>query len=243
MIAVEPSRGRVLVADDEPTFRESTCDLLRHAGYVCTGAADGGEALRRLEGEPVDVLVADVTMPGNEDLALVRAASARDDGLGVVLVTGYPSFSSAQQAVALPVLAYLTKPIELPDLTAEVERAVATTRSGRGLAMLRRHLLALAAAPISPGDREDTGVFVTRTLAMIADCVSVLARLAAAVEDRPRAAGVAPCQLLSCPRLERMTHAVVDAVDVLERSRRTFRSPELAALRRRLTAMLEPGPR
>ena len=66
--------GSVLIADDEETFRESTCRLLRREGFDCDCAGDADAAIESLRHSHYDVLVSDIRMPCNPDLRLVTEA-------------------------------------------------------------------------------------------------------------------------------------------------------------------------
>jgi DNA-binding NarL/FixJ family response regulator len=125
---VGESRGRVLIADDEATFRRATAALLEREGFVCHEAEDGPSALSRITEEHFDVLVADIQMDGNADLELVTRIAESIPDLPTVLITGYPSLRSAIRSVALPVVAYLVKPAPLDQLIEAVDRGVAHHR-------------------------------------------------------------------------------------------------------------------
>ena len=73
--------GAILIADDEETFRESTCRLLRREGFDCRCAKDGEEAVESLRRGRFDLLVADIRMPRNSDLRVVREARHPGDRL------------------------------------------------------------------------------------------------------------------------------------------------------------------
>ena len=79
--------GRILLADDEPTFLEATADLLRAEGFSCETVSDGESALAAVAARPFDLLITDLEMPGNANLELVRriAVPGRD---GPPLVAG-----------------------------------------------------------------------------------------------------------------------------------------------------------
>ena len=62
---------RILIADDEETFRESTSAILADAGYACSSARGRGGGRASLENS-FDLLLADVRMPGNAQLELRR---------------------------------------------------------------------------------------------------------------------------------------------------------------------------
>ena len=97
-----PDLGRILVADDDETFLYSTADLLRREGYQCDCALDGATAAEILRSHTHDLFIADVKMPGNSDLELVKEARDVAKGIPVILVTGHPSLDTAVEAIELP---------------------------------------------------------------------------------------------------------------------------------------------
>ena len=96
------SRGaaRVLVVDDEAAVRMTLAAQLEASGFAALTAADGADALALLDkGEAVDALIADLSMPGMNGLAVMRAARQRRPGLAMLLLTG--GFGADGTAVAL----------------------------------------------------------------------------------------------------------------------------------------------
>src|SRR2546421_600738 len=71
-IGATMGRMRILVVDDERAVRESLGRALELEGYRVEYAADGGEALYRLESEQPDAIVLDVLMPGIDGLEVAR---------------------------------------------------------------------------------------------------------------------------------------------------------------------------
>src|SRR5207344_3490848 len=118
------SKGRILMADDEPIFLSATADLLRRDGYECVTVEDGAAALGKVSDESFDLLITDLEMPGNSDLQLVRQIAERSGGLPVIILTGYPSVRSAIACIELPVAAYLTKPVVFEELLDKVKTSV-----------------------------------------------------------------------------------------------------------------------
>jgi len=79
----------VLVVDDEPAVRLTLAAQLEAAGCSALSAADGADAMALLDrGEAVDLLITDLSMPGMDGLALIRAAQQSRPGLPAVLLTG-----------------------------------------------------------------------------------------------------------------------------------------------------------
>jgi DNA-binding NarL/FixJ family response regulator len=124
---------RLLLVDDEKSFREATGALLRREGYSCECARDASEGFALLEQTPYDLLLTDLRMAGNASLEFLHDVARQFPTMPVLVVTGYPSLSSAIAALRLTVCDYLVKPFELADLTAAVERAIQKGRASRAL--------------------------------------------------------------------------------------------------------------
>ena len=105
VVAVAPARmsadrrKRILLVDDEIMVRDTLAAALEDAGYAVAVADSGTEALALLRtGEPVDVLVSDLSMPGIDGLMLIQEAQHSRPGLPAILLTGYAGHS-AQLAI------------------------------------------------------------------------------------------------------------------------------------------------
>lgn len=86
----------VLLVDDDALVRSTLGAELRERGYVVLEARDGTAALRCLRtGEPVDLLVTDLSMPGLDGATLIYEAQGLRPGLPAVLVTGYAGDGAA----------------------------------------------------------------------------------------------------------------------------------------------------
>jgi CheY-like chemotaxis protein len=80
----------VMVVDDEPSMVELERRILELAGYQVLQASSGPDALARLaEGIPLDLLIADLHMPGLDGMAMVRRVRATRPQLKVLFVTGH----------------------------------------------------------------------------------------------------------------------------------------------------------
>jgi two-component system, chemotaxis family, sensor kinase CheA len=109
--AVEVVRKRVLVADDSLTTRTLEKTILEEAGYDVRVAADGNQAWRILQDEPIDLLVADVEMPGMDGLTLTETLrrSKTLPRIPVVLVTSLSSDKDRARGLEAGADAYLVK--------------------------------------------------------------------------------------------------------------------------------------
>lgn len=229
--------GRILMADDEPTFLDATADLLRREGYEVDTVADGASALEKVRGASYDLLITDLEMPGNQDLQLVREVAVASGGLPVIVLTGYPSVRSAIASIELPVAAYLTKPVVFEELLERVRTAVARFRSWQAMHRTEQRLAAwkdemqqVASAPQGGGNAID--VFLALTLRNVMGSLSDLEQLGRALNQQP--ASTTPCQLINCPRGRQLQAAVDETIAVLEETKGAFKSKVLGDLRHRL---------
>lgn len=241
--------GRILFADDEMVFLSAMGDLLRQAGYECDGVANATAALELLRQRPYDLVISDIKMPGNSELRLVRELAEIAPGIPVILVTGYPSFDSAVQSIELPVVAYLTKPLRFEEFLTHVRSAIEHSQNVRLVRNTRQRLQGWRQEldrleKVMAGKTENNAsagvdAFIALTMRNLAGCLTDLQRVTEAMNTTTSAQSA--CQLLNCPRPARLTEAVRKTIRVLEETKRSFKSKELAELRQELQELLEQG--
>ncbi len=109
--AAQTADRTVLVVDDSIVTRMLEKSILEAAGYTVRVAADGAEAWRSIEADPVDLIVSDVNMPTMDGLALtarVRAHGTLKD-TPIVLVTSLDAPEDHARAVEVGADAYIVK--------------------------------------------------------------------------------------------------------------------------------------
>jgi DNA-binding NtrC family response regulator len=119
---------RVLVVDDDPGVRYTLREILSSEGLLVDEAADGAEALLRLEARPAPLVVTDLRMPGMDGMELLRRLAARSPAPRVVVITAHGSERQAVEAMKAGAFDYFRKPFETEELLAVVRRAVETAR-------------------------------------------------------------------------------------------------------------------
>jgi DNA-binding NtrC family response regulator len=132
--------GSILVIDDEAEIREGLELLLSSEGYSVTSAETGEAGLTRLEEEPYDLLLLDVSLPDRNGLDLLRDIRQRDPHLPIVLITAYGSIDMARQAFKSGAQDYITKPWSNDELLAQVALAVERRRLREENLQLKRAL-------------------------------------------------------------------------------------------------------
>ena len=234
------SRGRILLADDESTFLESTADLLRADGFECETAPDAATALAKIAGAPFDLLITDLEMPGNADLALVREIALSSGGLPIIILTGFTTVRSAIASIELPVVAYLTKPVDVAALKERAATAVMRYRSYSAMRNAEQRLNAwrseLQQLPAGSPDNSSIDVFLSMSLRNVMGTLTDLTQLGRALAGQQSDSHA--CQLLNCPRGAQLSSAVQETIAVLEETKSSFKSKQLADLRHRLELLL-----
>jgi two-component system response regulator AtoC len=121
--------GKVLIVDDEKTFRLVAQAALSSEGYEVLVASSGGQGLELARASRPDVVVLDRNLPDADGLAVLQTLRAEGaDAPSVVMATAYGEVDNAVQALKAGAFDYLTKPLQLPDLVVTVRRAFDTRR-------------------------------------------------------------------------------------------------------------------
>lgn len=111
----------ILVAEDNPDMRELFCTVLNDGGYRAIAASDGMEALDIMEKEYIDLIVADIMMPGMNGYELTEAIRGADYDLPILTVTAKDQFADMQKAFRIGTDDYMIKPINVKELLLRVE--------------------------------------------------------------------------------------------------------------------------
>jgi DNA-binding NtrC family response regulator len=121
-------KPRVLVVDDDPGVRYTLREILETAELDVREAADGAEALERLEAAPCELVITDLRMPRVDGMELLRRLTARAPAPRVILITAHGSERQAVEAMKAGAFDYFRKPFEIDELLAVVQRAAETVR-------------------------------------------------------------------------------------------------------------------
>lgn len=138
-------KGRVLLADDDAAVRRATCQVLGAGGFEVDAVATAYEATQALSQKTYDACVADINMPGNEQLELIEALRGAA-GVPLVLITGEPSIATALTAIRGGVQDYIPKPLLPEELLARVSAVVQKGRELRAAARTQANIAALVEA-------------------------------------------------------------------------------------------------
>ena len=137
MSAVWPT---ILIVDDEKNTREGLKKFLEARDFDVTTAEGGGEALRQIEKEKPDIVLADLRMPEMDGMALLEKIEAKYPEISVIVLTAYGTVENAVKAMKRGAFYYLTKPVNLEELEFLIKKALTQQSLQEENRELRREL-------------------------------------------------------------------------------------------------------
>ena len=122
---------KILLVDDDKMILQTIGDFLKRQGHDLKMAYDGAEALPLTEESAPDLVISDIQMPGMDGIDFLKAIRERFPDLPVVMMTGSRAPETAIAALRQRANDYLTKPIQLEELQACIDRVAGReTNSG-----------------------------------------------------------------------------------------------------------------
>lgn len=108
--------AKLLIVDDEKAIRETLSEVLRDEGYTCVTAADGEEAVLKINDDDFDLVISDLRLPGIDGLAVLQKVLKQHPQTLVLIITAYASVDTAVEALQMGAVDYLVKPLILDDV-------------------------------------------------------------------------------------------------------------------------------
>ncbi len=125
--------GHILIVDDQQEICDVVQEYLTGEGYRVSTAHDGAGMRRVLSQSPVDLVILDLMLPGEDGLTLARALRS-ESGIGIIILTGRGETVDRIIGLEMGADDYLPKPFHLRELLARVKAVLrrAHDRSGEG---------------------------------------------------------------------------------------------------------------
>ena len=120
----------VLVVDDDDVIRETLLELLG-GNYQCQEASTAEEALHKLQAQPFDLVLTDVSMPGLSGSELLERVRELYPETPVIIMSGLSDQDQAHSLIKRGAFDYLLKPFRLEVVEESVKRAVEQRQNGQ----------------------------------------------------------------------------------------------------------------
>ena len=129
---------RVLFVDDEPGIRLTMPEILHQHGFSVTAVGTVNEALAVITSAQFDVLISDLNIgQAGDGFTVVSAMRRTQPNCVTLILTGYPDFGTALDAIRNQVDGYLIKPAQIPTLVSLIEQKLKNREPGAGVATKR----------------------------------------------------------------------------------------------------------
>lgn len=120
---------KVVVIDDEETMLRILKRSLEPEGYIVETFLSGQDAMKKLgEGEPADIVITDLMMPGTDGFKVMERAHSIDKDIIVIVITAYSSVESAVKAIKAGAYDFIPKPFDPEQMQIVVKRAAEARR-------------------------------------------------------------------------------------------------------------------
>ena len=117
--------AKIMAVDDEPYIIESVKTILELEGYEVISAESGGECLKKLEKEPVDLILMDFFMPGMDGRMVIEKIREKPDlkDTKIAFLTSARFRERGMKIMKeLDALDYITKPLEIDDFKSRIKK-------------------------------------------------------------------------------------------------------------------------
>jgi len=121
---MNPSKGKILIVDDESSIRHALRNALRSMGFEVAEATTGEDALHLIERTRYDVVLLDINMPGMGGMETCKEIRRRSTRLGILMLTVRDSEEDKIKALDAGADDYVTKPFHVRELAARIRGAV-----------------------------------------------------------------------------------------------------------------------
>jgi DNA-binding NtrC family response regulator len=132
--------GSILIIDDEADVLASLDELMRSESYQTATASTAAEGLSKLDKEPFDLVLLDISLPDSNGIEVLRTIKRDSPELPVIMITAYDSSQVAFQASREGAESYVTKPWDNDKLLLEIRNLLDRSRLQVENVLLRRAL-------------------------------------------------------------------------------------------------------
>ena len=131
---------RILIVDDEESFRNVLTVILRKEGYEVEGAANGEEGLNKISTSAFDHVLCDIRMPKMDGLQFLRESQKAGGEAPTIMMSAYGTVDTAIEAMKLGAYDYISKPFKPDEIILTLKKAEERERLRKENELLRREV-------------------------------------------------------------------------------------------------------
>jgi DNA-binding NtrC family response regulator len=113
---------KILLADDETTFRETFTKVLQEEGLDVTAVSNGTDAIDAAMKETFEVAILDIRMPGTDGIKVLREIMLIKPQTRVIMITAFGTVEMAVEAIKLGASDYVVKPVVMDDILMKIRQ-------------------------------------------------------------------------------------------------------------------------
>jgi len=113
---------KILLADDEATFRETFAKVLQEEGMAVTAVGNGTDAIDAITKELFAVAILDIRMPGADGIKVLREITQIRPQTRVIMITAFGTVEMAVEAIKLGASDYVVKPVVMDDILLKIRQ-------------------------------------------------------------------------------------------------------------------------
>jgi len=131
---------RILIVDDEESFRNVLTVILRKEGYEVEGATNGEEGLNKISNAAFDHVLCDIRMPKMDGLEFLRESQKAGAEAPVIMMSAFGTVDTAIEAMKLGAYDYISKPFKPDEIILTLKKAEERERLRKENELLRRQV-------------------------------------------------------------------------------------------------------
>jgi DNA-binding NtrC family response regulator len=116
--------ARILVVDDVKEAVDAIRKILERGGHEIIGYTDELAAIDHVKNDPVDLAILDIKLKKMDGVEVLRRLKEVQPGIKAIMLTGYPTHATVEEAMRLGAKAYCMKPIDRRDLEKKVDEVL-----------------------------------------------------------------------------------------------------------------------
>lgn len=133
-------KEKILIIDDDPSFRRVLGYNLQEEGYEVIVAVSGGDGLQAFDEHLPLLVITDLKMPGIDGFRVLREIKERSPDTIVIIITAFGAIDTAVEAMKLGAYDYITKPFNRDELKLVVRKAIQVSNLSRENRQLKERL-------------------------------------------------------------------------------------------------------